>query len=728
MPSDAEARIITPPGVCGPVTAAEELLRRVFAEVLGLEPGRVEAEDDFFTLGGHSLLAARLVSQIRAVLGAELAVRAVFDAPTPAGLAARLGEAGPARAALGPRVRPERVPLSFAQERLWFLAQLGGPSVVYNIPVVLRLAGELDAGALAAALADVAGRHEVLRTVFPTEGGQPCQHIRDPAELTWELPVTQVSETGLARKITAVIGQPFDLATEVPLRVRLFRVAPAEHVLVVVLHHIAGDGWSVGPLAGDLSVAYAARRAGGPPEWVPLPVQYADFALWQREVLGEEDDPGSLLSQQVGYWRSVLAEAPEELRLPADRLLPAVPSHRGHAVPVHVAAEVHRELAMLARASGVTLFMVVQAALAVLLSRLGAGEDIPVGTAVAGRPDVALDELVGFFVNTLVLRTDLSGDPSFAVLLGRVRECWLGALDHQDVPFERLVEVLAPARSLARHPLTRVRLTGQNNAPAALVLAGLRADGLPGGGTAPTAGFDLDITVAEVFGADGAPAGLRGSLIMAADLFDPATVASVAQRLVRVLEAVAGDPQARVHAVEVLDVAERERVVGEWNDTAVVVAGVTVAGLFGVQVARCPDAVAVVDGGVVVTYGELDARAGRLAGYLAGLGAGPETVVGVVLERSVELVMAVLAVAKAGAAYLPVDPGYPVQRIAFMLADARAGLVVCTGGAAEVVPASALMPLVVLDDPVVAAGVAGCPPGAGRLVTGLWCGRGTRRM
>jgi amino acid adenylation domain-containing protein len=548
----------TPSAGREPATVREEIVCGIFADLLGLD--RVGPEDDFFGLGGHSLLAMRLVAQLRLKLGAEISVRAVFDAPTPAGLAALLEQAGPARVALAPWPRPERVPMSYAQQRLWFQAQLEGLSAAYNIPRVLRLAGDLDTQALSGALADVAGRHEVLRTVFPAEDGQPYQQILDPADVTWELGVTEVTEEELAGEIAAATEQPFDLTAELPLRVRLFRVAGEAYVLVVVLHHIAGDGWSMGPLARDLSVAYAARRAGEAPGWVALPVQYADYALWQREVLGEEDDPDSLLSEQVAYWRQALAGAPEELDLPATRPRPAVPSHRGHLAPLRVPADVHRALATVARASGVTMFMVIQAALAVLLGKLGAGSDIQVGSPTAGRADAALDELVGFFVNTLVLRTDLSGNPPFTVLLDRVRGCWLGGLAHQDVPFERLVEELAPVRSAARHPLFQVMLGVQNNAQATLDLPGVQTGSPPGGanraGPVP-ARFDLEFDLTGIFDAGGKPAGLRGSVTVAADLFDPQMAENIARWFGRVLAAVAADPSARLHRVQIMDDAER---------------------------------------------------------------------------------------------------------------------------------------------------------------------------
>ena len=593
--------------------------------------------------------------------------------------------------------RPDEIPLSYAQRRLWFLDRLdreGDGGARYLIPLALRLAGPLDRAALQAALQDVVARHESLRTLFPERLGVARQLILAPRAAPVPLLVEEVSAAALTGALRAAARRGFDLAHELPLRAHLYGLGEQEHVLLLLLHHIAGDGWSLSPLTRDLSRAYAARCAGAAPEWAALPVQYADYTLWQHALLGTESDPDSALARQLAFWRARLADLPEELSLPSARPRPAVASHGGDSVAVALSGELHRGLVGLARESGASLFMVLQAGLAALLTRLGAGFDIPIGSPIAGRTDAALDDLVGFFVNTLVLRTDSSGDPSLRALIGRVRSRNLSAYSHQELPFERLVEVLNPARSLSRHPLFQVMLVLQNTAPARLELAGLAVSAypLPAGG----AKFDLSLSLLEQRSADGTPAGISGVLEYATDLFDRSGMEGLAERLVRLLEAALLAPDRPIGRLDILSAAERRTLLTEWNATGRVLPAATLPQLFAAQAAKTPAAAAVVCDAGTLSYGELELRANQLAHHLRALGVGPEVVVGLCVERSPAMIVALIAILKAGGAYLPLDPDYPRERLAFMLADAGAPVLVTQSTLLDRLPAQAAR-LVQLD-------------------------------
>ncbi|GAA1359807.1 hypothetical protein GCM10009661_02540 [Catellatospora chokoriensis] len=672
-----------------PATPAEQTLCELFAQLLGLPA--VGVEDSFFDLGGHSLLAIRLVSRARTALGAQLSIRDLFEAPTVAQLAARIDPAAAtARAELVARPREGELPLSAAQQRLWLLDQLAGPSAAYNFPLVVRLRGPLDRAALHDALHDVVARHESLRTVFTTVEGEPHQRILPADQARPVLDLVTAPASTVAQLIDEVLARPFDLSGELPLRGALIEAGPDEHVLALLLHHIATDEWSDGPFLRDLATAYEARLAGHAPDWTPLPVQYADYTLWQRDLLGDPADPASLAARQLTYWTKTLAGAPEELTLPTDRARPAAPDAHGGSISLGLPAPVAAGLRELAARSGASMFMTAHALTAALLHRVGAGDDLPLGAPIAGRGEEGLDDLVGFFVNTLVLRTDLTGSPSFTELLARVRETDLAAFANADVPFDAVVEAVNPARSPGRNPLFQVMVVHRNHTGDWSGLAGLAVADEPLDTT--TARFDL---VVELL--DGADGELECLLTYRSALFDRGTVELLGRRLARLAEAVCAAPDQPLADLDLFVDSEFDQVLRGFNATARPVAELTLPEAFALRVARAPEAVAVIDGEREVSYVELAARAGRLARVLAHQGVRPESVVGVAVPRSLETIVTVLAVNRLGAAFLPLDLNHPADRLAYMIEDSGAALVVTTGKAKGLLPETAA-PVLVLDD------------------------------
>ncbi len=668
-----------------PRSRQEEILAEIFAEVLGME--RVGIDDDFFALGGQSLLATRLMARVRAVLDAEFAITSIFDSPTVAGLVTKLSD-GRTRPPLVALERPEQMPLSYAQQRLWFIDKFEGPSATYNIPFAVRMPGEIDRAVLRTAIADVITRHESLRTLFLEDAsGIGYQHVLPPEQVVFELPQVDVAAADREAAITETVQHRFDLTTQNSIYGRLLRITedgdtPDTHLLVMIMHHIASDGASMARFADDLTVAVGARQAGLEPDWAPLPVQYADYALWQRTLLGDESDPESLVSRQLEHWRTELADVVQPAVLPVDRARPAVASLRGGMVDFELRPELLADLEKLASRRGMTASMVLQSAFAVLLSRVGAGDDVVIGSPIAGRTDQALDDLIGFFVNTWVLRVDLSGNPSFDVVLDRVRAKALAAYENQDVPFERLVELLNPDRSRAYHPLFQVMFVLQD--AGWVDSAGTESGWGLESAVTETAKFDLTMTMNEVRSESGDRT-LAGHLEYAVDLFDRNTARELTERFVRVLEQVVAEPAVPVMVADVLLPSERDRLLPSGSG-AVDSGEETVVSLVAERVAVAPGALAVVGGGVELTYRELDVRASELAGRLVGLGVGPDVVVGVALPRSVDLVVALLAVWRAGGAYLPIDPRYPSARLGAVLASAGPCLVLVDGSTEHVVP------------------------------------------
>nr|QEO74808.1 condensation domain-containing protein [uncultured bacterium] len=645
-----------------PRNDTEALLAGIWADVLGVE--RIGVEDDFFDLGGNSLLSLQVAARAGQA-GLSFHVREMFEHSTVASLARALGaETAPVEPPIEPVPRDKPLPLSFAQQRLWFLDRLEPGSPLYNIFTGLRLTGRLDVSALQRAITEVVRRHEAVRSVFAAGDGEPVQIVMPPPE-SFPLELIDLSSSPIdpgdrARQLVVEeASRPFDLANGPLLRVTLVRLAPEEHLALLTMHHIASDGWSMGILVREITTLYAAFLESRPSPLPDLQIQYADFAVWQRGWL-----TGEVLEGEIAFWRERLAGAPPVLELPTDRPRPSTRRNQGAVETRMLPASLLADLDALSRQEGASLFMTTLAAAQTLLFRVTGQDDVVVGSPVANRNRVEIEPLIGFFVNTLVLRTVLDGDPGFREAVGRVREGALSAYAHQDVPFERLVEELRPERSLAHTPIFQVMVLLQNASRDRFSLPGLEAEGLAG--EQATAKFDLLLAFAET------PQGLIASLEYDTDLFFPATARRLLGQLETLLTAAVAEPDCRIGDLPLLSGPERQQLLVEWNDASI---SWPVEGclheLIERQVERAPEAVAVTFEDRSLTYAELNGLANRWAWVLRDLGVGPDTLVGVCLERSIEMVVALVSVIKAGGAYVPIDPSYPKDRLVYMLGDSR---------------------------------------------------------
>ncbi|HZD92912.1 MAG TPA: condensation domain-containing protein, partial [Candidatus Sulfotelmatobacter sp.] len=661
-----------------PRTAEEEILCSIFAEVLALE--RVGAEDDFFALGGHSLLATRLVSQVRTSFGVELPLRTLFESPTPRCLAGHLSNAEKVRAPLVKQSRPERLPLSYAQRRLWFIDQLEGSSAEYNMPQALRLRGELDLPALRKTIDTIVERHESLRTHFAQIEGEPVQIIELPRPV--DLPVEDISSLAEDQQRSKVLeamrrewDQPFSLATGPVLRMKLIKVGERDHILLRNFHHIVSDGWSQSVFNREFMLLYEAFQQGRENPLSPLPIQYADFALWQRTWLNEDT-----LTRDIEYWKNQLENIPEQLRLPSDRPRQTMQTYKADYCSAMISTDQVNTLKQFGRNQQATLYMTLLSVFAVLLGRYSGQDDVVVGSPIANRREAQLEDLVGFFVNSLVMRVRLNPQQSFTELLAEVRKTALEAYQHQDVPFERLVEVLSPKRSLNKTPIFQVVFALQNAPMGSQQLPGLEVERIAGDELQVR--FDLELHVFELENEIGF------YWLYNRGLFDRARMEQMARHYVKLLIEAVANPGAPVQALEMLSQEERRLLLRDVNATEQALHQTILLEGFEKQVALTPDTAAIICGENTLSYRELNERANGLAHHLISTGLGPEDIAVVLLEPGTELIVALLGILKCGAAYLPVDPETPQSRIAYMLADSSAALVISQRSLCHAIPAT----------------------------------------